>query len=233
MLHVFFGNDTIATRQAAHDLLSKKSEIGAIIERIDTDGYKPGILNDVSGAVSLFGAETSYLIDMPSNQKDFFADVVEHLEALAQSPNTFVIIEEAMLAPEKKKFSAYAKTITEFKRAATERFNAFAMADSLSKKNKRMLWVQLQEANKAGLSPEEIIGTLWWQLKSLRLAMLTKNAAEAGMKDFPYTKAKQALKNFKAGEIEALGNRLLMLYHDGHAGRTDISLALEKWVLTI
>jgi hypothetical protein len=82
-----------------------------------------------------------------------------------------------------------------------------------------------------GLSAEEIIGTLWWQLKTLRLAMLTKSAEEAGVKDFPYNKAKRALKNFKDGEIETLSLRLLNLYHDGHAGKCDIDLALEEWVL--
>lgn len=233
MLYVFFGNDTIAARQSAYDFLSKQGEVGVTTERIDADAYTPGILNDVAGATSLFGSETLYLIDTPSNQKDFFVAVTESLEVLAESPNTFVIIEEAMLAPEKKKFSTYAETITEYKKTATERFNAFSMADSLAKKNKRMLWVQLQEANKAGLSPEEIIGTLWWQLKSLRLASLTKNAPEAGMKDFPYNKAKQSLNNFKSGELEQLSDRILKLYHDGHGGRVDINLALEKWVLTI
>jgi len=233
MFHVFFGNDTIAARRNAHDFLTEKSVAGSVTERIDADVYTPGILHDVAGATSLFGVETLYLIDTPSHQKDFFADVLEQLDALAESPNTFVIIEEAMLAPEKKKFAQYAETITEYKKTATERFNAFAMADSLAKKNKRMLWVQLQEANKAGLSPEEIIGTLWWQLKSLRLAALTKNAAEAGMKDFPYNKARQSLKNFKTGELEELSERLLKLYHAGHSGRVDIALALEKWTLTV
>ena len=84
-----------------------------------------------------------------------------------------------MLAPEKKKFTKHAENIEEVKKTAAERFNVFGMAESLSKKDKRMLWVQLQEAYRAGLSAEEIIGTLWWQLKSLRLAKVTPSAASA------------------------------------------------------
>ncbi len=233
MLHTFFGNDTSTVRQKAADFLEQKKEAGITVERIDTDSYAPGVFINLSGATSLFGTETLYLIDTPSNQKDFFTDVIEHLEILAESPNTFVVIEESILAPEKKRFQKHAETFVEYKKNVTERFNAFSMADSLAKKNKRMLWVQLQEAYSAGLSPEEIIGTLWWQLKSLRLAALTQNAAEAGMKDFPYSKAKQSLKNFKPGEVESLSERLLGLYHEGHGGRVDITLALEKWTLTI
>ena len=53
------------------------------------------------------------------------------------------------------------------------------------------------------------------------------------MKDFPYNKAKGALKNFKDNEIEKLSHSLLELYHMGHAGVKEIDLSLEKWVLRV
>ena len=60
-----------------------------------------------------------------------------------------------------------------------------------------------------------------------------KTAAEAGMKDFPYQKAKRALLRFKPGEIEAKARKLLVLYHKGHRGEVDLDLALEEWVLRV
>src|SRR5690606_36178374 len=113
-----------------------------------------------------------YVLDTPSLQSEFLADVMGNLSILADSANTFVLIEDALLAPEKKKLQKHAATCEEYKRAAAERFNTFALADYLLKKDKRQLWVGLQEANRAGLAAEEIIGTLWWQLKSLRLAAM-------------------------------------------------------------
>jgi hypothetical protein len=89
----------------------------------------------------------------------------------------------------------------------------------------------LQEALREGAQAEEIIGILWWQLKMLRLAAKTKTAAEAGVKDFPYNKAKRALAGFKSGEVDTLARSLLALYHDGHAGKRYINVALEEWVL--
>lgn len=233
MLSVFFGNDTITVRQKAHDAIVAQEKNGAVLERIDADTYAPGIFTDVAGATSLFGSKTIYLIDTPSNQTELFEAVIENLPVLKDSLNQFVVIEDALLAPEKKKFTKYAETIEEYKKPATERFNAFAMADSLLKKDKRMLWVQLQEAKHHGLSSEEIIGTMWWQLKCLRLANQASSPAEAGMKEFPFNKAKRSLNNFKSGEIESLSNTLLSVYHDGHSGRADIDHALEKWTLTI
>ena len=79
----------------------------------------------------------------------------------------------------------------------------------------------------------ELIGILWWQLKTLLLAQKTGNASEAGMKDFPYKKAKQALPNFAAGEVESLSLSLLTLYHQGHSGEVDIDEALELWLLSL
>lgn len=233
MLHVFYGNDTVTVRETAQAFVEAQLAPGGSTERLDSETYQPGALADMAGATSLFGEQTIYLIDTPSLQRDLYDDVIEHLPALAESPNTFVLIEQALLAPEKKKFAKHAASIEEHKQAAPTRYNVFGMADSLAKKDKRTLWVQLQEARHAGLVPEEIIGTLWWQLKSLRAAAATRSAAEAGMKDFPYSKAKRSLSNFGPGELEQLSTRLLTLYHDGHGGKVDIDLALEKWVLTI
>lgn len=233
MLHVYCGNDTITVRTKALAYLDARREQGTPIERIDANVFRPGILVELAGSVSLFGETAVYVLDTPSVQQDYFADVMESLSVLAESPNTFVIIEDALLAPEKKKLQKHAATFEEYKRAATERFNVFALTDHLLKKDKRQLWVGLQEANRAGLAAEEIIGTLWWQLKSLRVVAAASSAAEAGMKDYPFNKARQALKNFKPNEVEQLSADLLTLYHDGHSGVRDINLALEKWVLTI
>jgi DNA polymerase III delta subunit len=233
MLHLFYGNDTIAVRQKVHDFTGIEEKKGIKIEKIEIDNYAEGIFTDIVGAVSLFGEQALYIIDTPSGKTEMYEDVISNLEAFADSENTFVIIEEALLAPAKKKFQKHTETMEECKSAASERFNAFGMADSLSKKDKKTLWLQLQEAKQSGLSAEEIIGTLWWQLKSLRLAKLTTSASQAGMKDFPYNKSKRALGTFKEGELERLSKGLLTVYHDGHLGKVDIDIALERWMLTL
>lgn len=233
MLHVFYGNGAVAVRQKAFAFLAEQESSGMKLERIDADAYVSGICADIAQSVSLFGGKTIYLLDTPSADVAFYEEVTGMLEAFKASANMIVIIEAALLAAPKRLFAKYADSIEVVETKKEERFNAFAMADSLSKKDKKTLWLQLQEAKQAGLSAEEIIGTLWWQLKTLRLAKLTKNAGEAGMKDFPYNKAKRSLGNFKAGELEKLSQSLLTLYHDGHLGKVDIDLALEAWTLSL
>ena len=233
MLKVFFGNDTVSVRQAVFDAVAEKEEGGATVTYIDSDTFAAGALSDAAGAASLFGGEELYVVDTPSNKAEFQEEVYASLDALAESLNTFVVIEGALLAADKKKYTKHAETIEEFKGAGVERFNVFALAELLAQKDKRNLWVKLCDAKAAGIPTEEIVGILWWQLKALRLALQTSSASEAGMKDFPYNKSKRALSNFKEGELERLSHSLIALRHDGHLGKCDIDLALEKWVLTL
>ena len=232
MLSIYYGNDLVKARKEAlmqADHLVTK--FGARLNKIESEQFSPGILADMLGATSLFGGVEVYLIDTPSEESDFYSEVLSVLKEMSESVNYFIIIENTLLAPERKKFEKHTANLFEFKRAAKESFNVFSMADALSRRDKKSLWVLLQEAKRAGSSAEELIGTLWWQLKTLRLAGMTKSAAEAGMKDFPYNKAKGALKNFKAGELEKLSADLLKVYHEGHGGVREIDGGLEEWVL--
>jgi len=232
MLEVYCGNDVIKVREAAFGAAEKQAA-DATLTVLDTDTYVPGALNDAVGATSLFGGGEVYVLDTPSSNDDFATETKALLDAMAASPNSFIILEGSLLAAAKKPYQKHASTFEEIKGEKAERFNTFALADALARKDKKSLWLLLQEATKSGIAAEEIIGILWWQLKSLRLAALTKTAAEAGMKDFPYNKAKRSLSTFKDGELTTLSHALLAVYHDGHAGTRDIDLALEHWLLTL
>ncbi len=233
MLEVFYGTDGLKARQKAQlSILAKIAPDQEVIS-LEADKYTPGTLLGVSTTSSLFGSNSIYLVDATDSPSVIFSELIENAEALAGSQNLFVCVVGALLAADKKKVSKHTSLVEEYKKDPEARFNAFQMADALALKDKRSLWLLLQEAKRNNMSAEEIIGTLWWQLKALRLASVTKTAAEAGMKDFPYQKAKKALRNFKEGELELKSRQLLKSYHEGHRGETGLDLALEAWVLTI
>jgi len=232
MLEIFFGTDTQAVRNAALARIEEKQSADPllVIVRLEAERYEPGQLASVAGAVSLFGGGNLYLLDTPSLDPVFYEELVELAPVFATSPLTFLVIEKTLLAAEKKKFTSHA-TFTELKKVSSKEFAPFSLAEALASKDKRALWLNLQAARNDSMTAEESIGILWWQLKTLKLAMLTKSADEAGVKDYPYDKAKRALTAFKPGELDRLIYSLLLLYHDGHAGKRDIDLALEAWVL--
>jgi len=201
------------------------------VTTLDAQSFVSGQIADALGAASLFGGEEWFVIDTPAADPDMAQEVTSSLKEMSESQNTFLILEGTLLAPAKKLYAKHAASSEEFIAVKNERFNTFAMADALAQKDRRQLWVLLQNAKREGLATEEIIGMLWWQLKALRLAAVTSNAAQAGMKDFPYNKAKRSLAKFAPGEVIKNSHTLLELYHDGHAGLCDIDLALEQWVL--
>jgi len=232
MFKLYFGTDRQRVRDAATHFLEEQVAPDGTVTTLDAASYSPGQITDALGASSLFGGAEWFVIDTPSANADLAEEVKNLLKEMSESQNTFLIMEGALLAPAKKAYAKYATSSEEFTADKAERFNTFAMADALASKDRRQLWVLLQESKAIGQAAEEIIGILWWQLKALRLASVTNSASEAGMKDFPYNKAKRSLTKFAPGDVTTLSQSLLELYHDGHGGVRDIDLALEEWVLS-
>lgn len=233
MFVVFYGSNRGKVRDGATEYIAAHFPADGTLTTIDASDFETGQLADAFGATSLFGGREWFVLDAPSTNPDFVEAVTSSLAELAESSNTFVILEGPLLAPAKKKYEKFAAKLTEFTAEKADRFNSFALAEALAGKDKRKLWVLLQEARLEGLREEEIVGMLWWQLKALRLAALTKSADEAGMKDFPYNKAKRALVKFSDGEVGRLSQSLLEVYHAGHSGTRDMDSALEQWVLEL
>jgi DNA polymerase III delta subunit len=233
MLRVFFGNDTIKVRESAFNELDNLRAEGISATVVEENNYEAGLVSDAVNSQSLFGGKQVYLFDTPSQEEKFYEEVVANLAAMQAQENIFLILESNLLAAEKKRFEKHADSIEEYKATAKERFNSFALADALVRKDRKALWMLFHEAVLAGIAAEELVGILWWQLKTLRLAAITKNAEEAGLKDFPYQKARRSLAKFGGGELENLSTSLLTLTHDSRRGFYDIDQALERWILRL
>ena len=233
MLKIYFGNDTIkARRQALSDADSLRSE-GATVELLESETFVVGSIRNAAGGASLFGNSFCYVVDMPSGDATMGEEFKESLPLLADSANVFIVIEGPLLAAEKKALGKYAKEMEEYKVAPKERFNNFALADAFSRRDRKSLWLLFHEAKLSGTSLEELVGILWWQMKTIRLAFRTSSAEEAGMKDFPYQKAKRSAAKFKAGELEEFSRTLLSLLHDSRLGLADLDVSFERWILKI
>ncbi len=230
MLNVFYGTNRTKVRDAAYKIIESQDVRPTII---DETTYFEGVVTGAVGTASLFGGVEYFLLDTPSGNTEFEAEVLESLSALTASSNVFIVLEGGLLAEFKKKYTKHANSIEEFTTEKTERFNPFSLAEALARKDKKQLWVLLQQARLQQIREEELVGILWWQLKTLRLATLTPSAEAAGLKEYPYKKAKQSLRNFAPGEIEKLSDTLLVLYHEDHQGGAAMETSLERWVLTV
>ena len=233
MLYVFFGTDTIATREQARARVSALVPTETQAFRISASEYYRGVFTERASSVSLFGTDTVTVLDMLSDDADVFNSLVDDLPLLAETEHAFVVIERPLLAAEKKVFQKHATEYVESTAEKKERFNTFALTDALLDRDKKSLWLLLTNAFAAGVSHEEVAGLLFWQVKTLRLVARTQSAEEAGLKPFVYSKAKRALSKFKSEELDQLSRELLALYHEGHLGTRDMGLALEQWALSV
>lgn len=232
MLNVFFGNDTVKVRQKAFDYVDKEKGDATLV-LVDADSYEAGVLGVATEGVSLFGDKYLYVLDNWSADSLAYEELIKNLDRLKESEHRFVVVEGTMLAPEKKKFEKHADKFEEHKSDTAKSFNSFSLADAFAKRDRKLLWLLWNEALLAGNSPEELAGILWWQIKTLRIAQVGNSAEEVGLKDFPFSKAKRALGNFKKGELEKLSRDLLTLVHDSRLGKFELPLALERWILKI
>jgi len=232
MLAVFFGNDKIKVREEALLYANKNKTAEQTVEKVEVENCLNGQLLGLAESETLFGEVPVYILDGVLGDSEVAESFFSNLEILSSSKVRFVLIADKILAAEKKKIEKHTKEIFEFKKTEKEIFNIFNLTDAWLNRDKKKLWLLLQEAKMNGTSSEAIVGILWWQLKTLRLAQLTNSASVAGMKDFSYNKSKRALGKFKAGEIEKKSLELLKIYHDGHKGVVDFSLVLEEWCLS-
>ena len=118
-----------------------------------------------------------------------------------------------------------------------EKIGFFDFANTLGERNKKMLWTLYQDALVEEVASEEVHAMFFWQVKSMLAALKSKDAGEAGLNPFVFTKAKSYAKNFGHTTDEAekklkeMSTTLFEMYHEAHRGNADFAVALEKFVL--
>jgi len=231
MLEIFYGTDSGRVR--TEGMAALKAVAGGVsITVLDEDSYEAGAVRDAAGATSLFGDTLYVLVDASKGGEDFLAEVRDVAPAMSASENHFVLLLDKLLAADKKNFTPHASKVEEYKKTS-ERLDVFALANALAAKDKKRIWLLYQELSRAGVPAEELIGILWWQLKTLRLVAATSSPEEAGIKPYSYNTAERALQNFTSEELFKLSESLLTIYHQGHRGEVPLDDALELWCLRL
>jgi len=180
--------------------------------------------------------EEKYIVKIrdPFEDKEVSKTIEESAEDMSLAPHLFVIISEKISVPLKKVFTKHKATIEEFNTLEkNEEFNVFSITEALLQRDSKKLWTLYRKALDSGIAPEQIHGVLWWQMKSVVIAMKSKNENEAGMKPFVFSKSKRALTKFSKEEVENLLSKLLSIYHNSRIGKINMEYGLESFVLGI
>ena len=238
MLYSFHGSDISKSSDKARSLVNSlrlKKPDAAFIE-INPNNWSPSVIEENLGGQGLFSSKYIILLNQLFEEEEIGEKLVEFLPALQESDNIFIVNEGKVKAELKKAFQKQAEKVvvsekTETKKNFGQEFNIFSLGDAIGAKDRFKAWSIYREAIQKGLEPENIVGTIFWQLKSIALASKAKSASEAGLNPFVYSKSKKYAANYSAQELNNLLKEVVVLYHDGHRGLVDMELGAEKMML--
>lgn len=239
MLYVFHGTDTQKVVEKAASLIAslRAKRPDAAYERIEADKWSSGVVQSHLGGQGLFSSRYIVFLDRVTENAEAKEQLPDLIPAMAESENVFIALEGKMTAELKKVFEKHAEKMVEAEKmekdSRKEGFNIFALADAVGERNAFKAWSTYRQAVDNGVEPENAIGTLFWQVKSMITAANAKNAGESGLSPFVFSKAKKGAGNYSSEELRKLADDLVTIYHDAHRGICDAELALESLMLRL
>lgn len=146
----------------------KKRPVGAEELRNDISIEE---LAGLAGTQALFGGARMFVIAGAAARED----ILDMAEALAESSHAFILEEEKLLkGPSAALVKAGAK-IVEAKASKKEyRFDQFGVAQALGMRDKKALWLALNQALRAGEKAEALGGLLAWKARQMNDAALSR-----------------------------------------------------------
>lgn len=225
MLHLFLGVDAARAKIKAKSLADGElvvcgegaHEFHEALSYLESQG--------------LFSHTVTLLLDRPLESKEGRELIKEHGEALNASDTDVFVIETALSSEDKKLFPK-SVPVTEFgKKVAEVRPLPFALTDFFMAGDRKRAWIEYQTLLRAGVSPEEIHGTLSWAVRSALLSGKATSPDEAGLKPFVYNKSRRSLEKLGVAYVEQLSRSLVSLYHRARAGEGDMALGIELLLL--
>lgn len=228
MLYLFHGSDVDKVRTKAFEWIEKAraKEPNLAYARLAREELTPPALEDAALSGGLFVKRLLVLIDDPyqttkasedegeEEQKSSILD--EYLDTLAASDNAIVLLAPKLPAAKVKKIGAKAKMVYVFDTPASRAeiargFNA-NLVNALASRSREKLWLELERALREGDAPEMLHGLLHWKARDLM---------------------EKGSRTWTPKESRELSMQLLTLLQESRRGGLELSLALEKFALSI
>jgi serine protease inhibitor len=154
---------------------------------------------------------------------------------MSESENIFIISEGSLNGEVLKSMNKYATKIVciEDKNAKVKKSNneIFVLTDYFASRNNIKAWEVYRKLVDSGVEAENIVGTLFWQMKSMILAYDKGSATESGLNPFVFSKSKKFITYWTYDEIVNSLEDLTVSYHEAHRGNCNLEKHLELFIL--
>lgn len=238
MLYIFHGSDIIQGIKKSHSLIDslRAKRTDASFVSVDADHWNASVIDEHIGGQGLFSRKYIIFLDRVTENADAREKLIDFIPVMKESANIFIVLEGKLGVELAKAFEKQADKVVACESGVGDmprkpETNIFALADAVGTRDSFKAWSIYRQAIDGGTEPENILGTLFWQVKSMILAANSKTASEAGLNPFVFGKSKRYAGNFKAGELNKLAEELVTLYHEGHRGAIDMESGIEELLL--
>ncbi len=214
MLYLFTGDDT-KNKNLNYEKFIKSFPSAIPIFPINRNNFIKDQIESFYSGSSLFFLKCIVVFDGILDRQENSDFILSKLEKMSESPSVFIFKEHLL---NKSILDIYKKHNSEMNifllpKEKKERFNSFLLANAFSDKDKLNLWIYFRQAVSFDVSPEELVGVLFWKIKD----MIVK-------KDF---------RKFKEFELKNLASSLSLLLSESRIKGTDTQIALEQFLLEV
>jgi hypothetical protein len=241
MFYIFHGQNVEESLRKRARLLQMIRQKKPFVDTValETSDVSSVDFNQLSARCGLFEPCSIYMIDSALSDATTRALIIDNIEIIAKSHNVFIFFEREGLSKSvlDKLETLCAKVYlsshsTEFQKVNDNR-ELFALADALSSRAKKDLWIRYSEVMLDGKSSEEVLAILFWQVKALMIARASTSASQAKLSPFVYAKAVRQAHKWSQDKLKALAWALVVCFHDSRRGVCNMQDRLEKIILSI
>lgn len=253
MIYLFYGDDQIKARVLALRTVEagRKKHQDAGFFKLAAENFSENKLDELIGSQGLFYSGFIVFADNLCEEKEISEVLIKKLKEIKVSPNFFVFLEGKLNKKELETFKKNADKIEEFVKPVKklskkeelaekgEKIDFFEFSNALGERNKKLLWTLYQDALAESVQSEEVHGIFFWQVKAMLSALKSKDATEAGLNPYVFSKSKNYARNYGAtaseseAKLKEMSSKLFNLYHEAHRGNLDFAVALEKFILEL
>jgi DNA polymerase III delta subunit len=237
MYYFLYGKNNKEARKKLKSLVETlhKKRPGAEIFRMHDENWNEAQFDELLVAQGLFDQKYIVVLDSLFDEAVAKERILDRASDMKESENVFLVIEESVDKKALDKISKHAEKVQEFEGGVEkeERFNTFGLADAFGRRDKKNLWVGYLQALEQGISPEEISGVLFWQMKNIIIAQKTKSAKESKLSPFVDSKARGFAKNFTAEELSVYARSIVEATQAVRQGEGEMEVLLERVVLEV
>ena len=237
MLYIYYSDNPSLSADKARalvkSLMEKKPDSTLI--KVEDNTFSKDILEENIGGQGLFSSKYIIYLDRVIKNKDHESIIGEYLVHMSESENVFIISEGSLNGEILKLMNKYATKIicVEDKTAKVKKSinEIFILTDYFASRKNIQAWEIYRRLIDSGVEAENIVGTLFWQLKSMVLAYNNVSATESGLNPYVFSKSKKFSSYWSYDEIVNSLKDLTVSYHEAHRGNCNLEKNLELFIL--